>query len=137
MREKPHSHELSKEEEDHLDMSNKRMKEPGSSFQGLNSSPDIGIEGVGGNESKSSLVSFAGAVKGTKKQREDVNSFKNSMFMDCDKIAITPPSDEDPYPSITLNPEFRASLEMKWRRAIILKVLGRTINFTYLQNRLA
>lgn len=53
-----------------------------------------------------------------------------------DKITISPPYGAMPYPSVTLRSEFRASLEVKWKNAIILKVLGRTVTYNFLHNRL-
>lgn len=49
--------------------------------------------------------------------------FTKSLKLDMDKIIINPPSCSKPYPSVSLKPDFRASLGMKWQNSIILKVL--------------
>lgn len=56
--------------------------------------------------------------------------------MDSDNITIIPPSDKVPYPSIKLKPEYKASLETQWSKAIILKSLGKRISYSVIQNKL-
>lgn len=78
--------------------------------------------------------SFVEALTGEKKngKLEEIKLNQN-LLLDLDKISISPPS---PYPSIELDPKFKLSLENQWRKAIIIKVLGRSLNFPFLQNRL-
>lgn len=64
------------------------------------------------------------------------NCFKGRRQLDVYKITIIPPTTQQPYPSIKLNTEFRASFEVKWKNALILKVLGHSITYIILLNKI-
>ncbi|KAM7496702.1 hypothetical protein LguiA_021116 [Lonicera macranthoides] len=57
-------------------------------------------------------------------------------MIDFDKISISPPNYTTPYPSILLKREYKASLELPCSKAVILKILGRSLFYTVMQNRL-
>lgn len=81
-------------------------------------------------------MTFAETLKKTGYESAKGVSFKEATMLDCDQISISPPTVSAPYPNISLAPEYKQSLQAPWRRAIIVKLLGRSLSFTAMQTKL-
>lgn len=73
---------------------------------------------------------FMEALQGQPSPRPLEYQLKENNLLDLDKIVVHLPSDALPYPSISME------LESPWRRALIVKVLGRSVSYTMLYNHL-
>lgn len=62
------------------------------------------------NNPTSPKLTFAEALQGRTKNHDPATVLHGNSMLDLDKIPVSPPSDSLHYPSITLEPAFRASL---------------------------
>ncbi|KAM7524703.1 hypothetical protein LguiA_014605 [Lonicera macranthoides] len=67
---------------------------------------------------------------------EGAVKFNRSRLLEQDSITVHPPSESSPYPRVSFKPEFRATLEVKWKNSIIPKVLGRSVSCNFLYTKL-
>lgn len=122
---------ITTEEADLLLRSKKKMKEGASS-------DDMQCVEVNSPPARPTTLrlSFADMVKKTGSENSKGISFKGAVLLDQNKISISPPSTNSPYPIITINLEYRCSLETPWKKTITVKLLGRTLPFPTIQSRL-
>lgn len=151
------------QEEDHLDRSTKKVKSKDTDDRGLESlglidskhnphlslcegdvgnDQDMGITGDREEEMADYLpkVSFKEKLLGKDSNKGESSDhhiwFNPAMLFDLSKINIQPPEPSRPYPKISLNSEFKERLESKWRSSLILKLLGRSIGYNALLNKI-
>ncbi|KAM7461881.1 hypothetical protein LguiA_030002 [Lonicera macranthoides] len=121
----------SSKETDLLHRSTKRVKE----ITGLSTMEDVSVC-RGELASAAKHLSFADTVRKNGSEVQKGVTFQGVAHLDMDKIAVTPPSPSSPYPSISLHPDDCSTLEAPWPKATLVKLLGKTLSYSMILNRL-
>lgn len=88
----------------------------GKECQEADSPPHVTVAGP------SNISSFAEAVKGFHEKPPVSFPFRQQSLVDLHKIVISLRSEQNSYPSVSITPEYRASLEVPWRKGLICKM---------------